>query len=264
MDEEQGGQGHKISLPEGILILLVFVVIDGVEIAILFFALDDFWILDTISSGIFLYLFIKSVPPIYQLIAWLAELVPWLGALPLLTAGWGLTWGADAYPESRLGQAISKAASLAPTSKGALGKTAAVANEAESAAAAAQKIEGGVQATEKAAATAGIGAAEGVAEEAGGVAAKTKEIPGEALGEKESVFEEMEEPFKNVVEQQPAKPKEEEYNSEEGANAGNPPAGGGGAPQRNAIPFPARGENKSGDTSGVEVEDNDVHIQKAA
>src|SRR3989344_5805796 len=77
-------------------------------------SLVDFWILDLIASSIFFYLLIKGVPPMRQFVCWLVELIPWVGALPLLTIGLALTVWADRHPSG----ALAKAGALAGTLKG--------------------------------------------------------------------------------------------------------------------------------------------------
>ena len=47
-------------------------------------------------------------------INWIVELIPWVGALPLLTIGWILTVWADRHPTGTL----AKAAALASTAQG--------------------------------------------------------------------------------------------------------------------------------------------------
>ncbi|MEK7077453.1 MAG: hypothetical protein AAB967_04465 [Patescibacteria group bacterium] len=111
MDEENLPE-PKISDPEVILIGGIFVLFDLIEIVLIFFALDDFWIIDIIAATIFFYLFLKKVPPMRQLITYVVELLPWVGALPLLTVGWGLTVWADRHPESMLAK-VGEAAALA-------------------------------------------------------------------------------------------------------------------------------------------------------
>ena len=109
MDETE--HQPKISLPEVLLIGMLFMLFDGIEIFLVFFGLDDFWIIDAITATIFFYLFMKGIPPMTQLIAWVIELFPWVGALPLLTIGWFLTVWADRHPASffaQLGQAALK------------------------------------------------------------------------------------------------------------------------------------------------------------
>jgi hypothetical protein len=111
MDEEL--PQPKISTVEMLLIGFVFVVFDTIGIILVLFALDDFWIIDILTSVIFFYLLIKGVPPMRQLIAWLLELVPWLGALPLLTIGWIATVWLDRHPESGAAKLATAGAAVA-------------------------------------------------------------------------------------------------------------------------------------------------------
>ncbi|MBM3256881.1 MAG: hypothetical protein FJY98_00925 [Candidatus Liptonbacteria bacterium] len=108
----------KISVTETLLIGFVFAAIDAVEIGIIFVGLDDFWILDTLASTIFVYLFLKGIPPIRQLITWLLELFPWLGAAPLLTAGWIWTVYADHNPNSFAAKAVNTTVGVSTAMRG--------------------------------------------------------------------------------------------------------------------------------------------------
>jgi hypothetical protein len=114
MEDEQEQPEPKISLPEVILIGLFLLLIDLVEIVIFFAGLDDFWLLDILAGSIFFYIFIKGVPPMRMLVAWLLELIPWAGALPLLTIGFGLTVWADRHPSG----IVAKAGAVAGAAKG--------------------------------------------------------------------------------------------------------------------------------------------------
>ncbi len=209
MDEAERTAQPKISLPEGILILLAFVIIDGIELVLVFFAIDDFWIGDAISSMIFFYLFVKGVPPIYQFIAWIAELVPYLGALPLLTAGWLVTWWVDAHPKNKVGQVISTAASYAPSGKGVAGK-----------------IKGGVvEVAETEAKTAGTAtrrieetaaAGRDTAEEASEIEPRgTENISPEAFGIEKGPIEKIKEVMEELPEPELRARGEKEYNGED-------------------------------------------------
>jgi hypothetical protein len=112
MDEENKPE-PKISIVETLWIGFVFILIDGAEIAIVFLGLDDFWLGDATASLIFIYLFFKGIPPFRQLIAWIIELFPWAGALPLLTAGWAWTVWADWHPSGAAAQALAVAETAA-------------------------------------------------------------------------------------------------------------------------------------------------------
>ena len=100
----------KISLLEVFLIGGFFLLLDTVEIVLFIFALDDFWIIDIVVAPIFFYLFLKNVPSMRQLFCWLIELFPWVGALPLLSVGWGLTVWADRHQEGLIAKAGEVAA----------------------------------------------------------------------------------------------------------------------------------------------------------
>lgn len=104
----------KISLVEAILIGIIFALFDLVGIVLVIFGLDDFFILDILSSPIFLYLYIKGVPSMKQLVAWIVEIFPWAGALPSYSIGWWLTVWADHHPSS----ALTKAGQVAAAAKG--------------------------------------------------------------------------------------------------------------------------------------------------
>jgi hypothetical protein len=93
-----------ISLPEVILVGMLFVLFDAIELILFFFGLDDFWIMDITISTVFFYFFMKGVPPMIQLISWVIELFPYVGVLPLLSIGWFLTVWADRHPGSFLAQ----------------------------------------------------------------------------------------------------------------------------------------------------------------
>lgn len=102
----------KISLPE-ILIVgpLFFVIPDLIEIALIFFGLDDFGIVDIYSfftSQIYLYL--KGVKPTYALITNCLELIPYIGWLPMRTVGFSITVFVDRHP--KIAEPIQKAEAL--------------------------------------------------------------------------------------------------------------------------------------------------------
>ena len=98
----------KISLLEIILIGVLFALLDLIGFALIFFALDDFGILEMVASPIFLYLSIKGIPAMRQLICWVLELIPWVGdILPLFTVGWILTVWADRHPSGLAAKTVS-------------------------------------------------------------------------------------------------------------------------------------------------------------
>ncbi|HEY4525550.1 MAG TPA: hypothetical protein VJL32_00430 [Candidatus Paceibacterota bacterium] len=113
-DSEEGGDGeqeNKISgLEAGLVVMLLAVLPDLVELGIVFVGLDDFWISDAIfftSSEI--YAASRKVDGrIYARAGNIAELVPYVGALPLRTIGWSAAFYAHNHPNSWLGKKISK------------------------------------------------------------------------------------------------------------------------------------------------------------
>lgn len=111
MPEEEQEQHHepKISLPEIIFGTMFFGIFDAIELIIVFFGLDDFWIFDTIclSVGTF-YLTMKGVAVRYDVTLKLLEFIPYFGALPLKTIGFLATVYIDRYP--KLAAVASKAA----------------------------------------------------------------------------------------------------------------------------------------------------------
>ncbi|TSC59777.1 MAG: hypothetical protein LiPW15_797 [Parcubacteria group bacterium LiPW_15] len=221
--EEKPQAGHKISTVEGIIVLFLLLVLDTVEFVIVFVGLDDFGITDLLGSPIFLYLNMKGVPPARQLIAWLIEIFPYLGWLPLKSAGWGLTWWADAHPKSLAAKAFSAAAAATDVKKGGAqaaekaGGTVATKAETVLAEEAAGTAEG--------AAKAGLSESEVSAKKAkeatevfgGETTTPTEKVEEELLGEKPVVR--AEEPEEEAVAEKPAgtrsERKTEDLNAEE-------------------------------------------------
>jgi hypothetical protein len=88
MDEEQ----KKISLPEAIILMLYIVPLDIVGLILVFFGLDDFFILDILTFPVTQFYFrMKGVKSTYDLIAGICELIPYIGALPIKSIGVGIT-----------------------------------------------------------------------------------------------------------------------------------------------------------------------------
>ena len=97
--EEEAKPQPKISDFEVILIGGVCLLFDVIELALLFFALDDFWILDTFASAIAIYFWFKGVNAIRYVVTWILELIPWVGGLPLKTIGFAMTVYLDRHPK---------------------------------------------------------------------------------------------------------------------------------------------------------------------
>jgi len=88
MDEEQ----KIISLPETIILMLYIVPLDIIGLILLFFGLDDFFILDILTFPVTQFYFrIKGVKSTYDLIAGILELIPYIGGLPIKTIGVAIT-----------------------------------------------------------------------------------------------------------------------------------------------------------------------------
>ena len=110
MPEEEKPE-PKISTPEAILVIMVLMLADGIELLLLFLALDDFWISDAIAFPLTqFYLRMKGVKGTASLVANLLELIPYVGWLPLRTMGFAIVVYLDHHP--KLG-AVTMSVSLA-------------------------------------------------------------------------------------------------------------------------------------------------------
>lgn len=98
MEEEEKPQ-PKISDVEIVLMGGICLFFDAIELVLLFFALDDFWILDTFASAIAIYFWFKGVSAIRYVVTWAIELIPWVGGLPLKTFGFAMTVYLDRHPK---------------------------------------------------------------------------------------------------------------------------------------------------------------------
>lgn len=82
----------KISLPETIFIMLYIGFFDLIGFLLIFVGLDDFWIIDVLTSPITQFYFrMKGVGAGVDLAASILELIPYLGALPIKSIGVALT-----------------------------------------------------------------------------------------------------------------------------------------------------------------------------
>lgn len=113
-------QEEKISPPVGIFGALNFGLFDLIGIALIIFGLDDFFILEILSTPVFLYLMMNGITPIYQLIALFVESIPWAGdILPTYSVGWIVTWWVANHPESATGHIVGTAAATTSVIRGA-------------------------------------------------------------------------------------------------------------------------------------------------
>lgn len=102
----------KISLPEALIVLSFIMMVDLLELLLLFVGMDDFWITDALAfPTTYLYLRWKGVRGAYVLFTGAWELVPYLGWLPARTIGFLLTIWADRHPKKA--QSMTKAATVA-------------------------------------------------------------------------------------------------------------------------------------------------------
>jgi hypothetical protein len=89
----------KISLVEIIFVFPYVLLIDILEIVLTLLAIDDFWILDILTSPVLGYLYVKNVNATRQLVTYVLELIPYVGNLPLLTIGFLLIVFFDRHPK---------------------------------------------------------------------------------------------------------------------------------------------------------------------
>lgn len=95
MDEHK-----KISLPEIILLNLYIIPLDLIGLALVFFGLDDFWILDALTFPVTQFYFrMKGAKANADLIASIVELIPYVGALPIKSVGMNITIYLTNHPE---------------------------------------------------------------------------------------------------------------------------------------------------------------------
>lgn len=112
MEEEQKKE-PKISLVEALVVgPLFFAIPDLIELILIFFGLDDFWITDIYSLFTAqTYLYLKGIKPTYSLVANCLELIPYIGWLPMRTVGFAITFYIDHHPE-KFGKAMRVAQKL--------------------------------------------------------------------------------------------------------------------------------------------------------
>ncbi|MGB9608953.1 MAG: hypothetical protein ACPL3E_01100 [Minisyncoccia bacterium] len=113
MDENQNEP--KIRLGEALIAgFWFFALPDLIEFLLIFFGLDDFWLSDLYAfSSSQLYLYLKGVKRIYNLVANLLELIPYLGWLPFRTVGFAITVFIENNP--KIQAQISKATKAVQT-----------------------------------------------------------------------------------------------------------------------------------------------------
>ncbi|GEM_PF-1993283 len=109
----------KISTVEAFILISGAGLIDATGIALLLFGLDDLFLLDIVGATSQLYFRMKGVSKAgLDLVTTAGEMIPYLGALPLKTAGILMVIWADRHPEGVIAQAAEKAAAKVPIKRG--------------------------------------------------------------------------------------------------------------------------------------------------
>jgi hypothetical protein len=110
MDEKE----KIISLPETVLLGLYIGFTDLIGLALAFFALDDFFILDALTFPVTQFYFrMKGVKGTADLVSNGIELIPYVGALPIRTIGLFITIYMANHPEKmEIVSAVSERANL--------------------------------------------------------------------------------------------------------------------------------------------------------
>ena len=118
MENEEEQNEQKISLPENILLMLYIVPLDIIGLILICFGLDDFFILDILTFPVTQFYFrMKGVRSTYDLVASGLELIPYVGALPLKTAGVIATIWVANHPKTLPSKVVVTAAAKIPTTK---------------------------------------------------------------------------------------------------------------------------------------------------
>lgn len=90
----------KISLPELVFITPFFIITDTIGMALAFFGLDDFGLIDLFQFPISqIYLRMKGVRGTAMLVGNVLETLPYVGALPNETVSWLITVWLDRHPK---------------------------------------------------------------------------------------------------------------------------------------------------------------------
>lgn len=112
---EKNQNNPKISDIEAFVLLSYIGLTDLVGMVLVLFALDDFFILDILTFPVTqIYFRMKKISKVeYDLAANLAELVPYLGALPLRTIGVAMVIWTDRHPKSAVAKLADKTNKIA-------------------------------------------------------------------------------------------------------------------------------------------------------
>lgn len=105
----------KISIVEAFLLTSYIALTDVIGLILVLFGLDDFFIIDVLTFPVTQFYFrIKGIKGNYDLIANLAEIIPYVGALPIRTVGVLLVIWIDRHPRGAIAQVTEKAAQKIP------------------------------------------------------------------------------------------------------------------------------------------------------
>lgn len=108
----------KISLPEVIIVGGFLSLVDAVELAIVFFGFDDFWISDAIAfPATQIYLRWKGVKGLYSFIGNSVELIPYVGWFPTRTIAFVITVIVDRRQARQQVESALKQAAASPRAR---------------------------------------------------------------------------------------------------------------------------------------------------
>ncbi len=93
-------EDKKISLPETILLNLYIIPFDILGLVLVFFGVDDFWIIDILTFPVTQFYFrMKGAKASADLVASVVELIPYVGALPIKSIGMNISIYLTNHPE---------------------------------------------------------------------------------------------------------------------------------------------------------------------
>jgi len=104
-------EDKKISLPETILLNLYIIPFDILGLVLVFFGVDDFWIIDILTFPVTQFYFrMKGAKATADLVVSVIELIPYVGALPIKSIGMNISIYLTNHPEKMEKLAATKLA----------------------------------------------------------------------------------------------------------------------------------------------------------
>ena len=98
--EGENGERKKILLSETLLLNMYIIPLDLLCLLLIFFGLDDFWIIDLLTFPVTrLYFMVKGEKAGADLVASVLELIPYVGALPIKSVGLNIAIYVINHPE---------------------------------------------------------------------------------------------------------------------------------------------------------------------